>query len=48
MDFQYRINIGADIFIYASAATLLITICTISFQAVKASLANPVNSLRTE
>ena len=48
MDFQYRIAISADIFIYASLATLLITICTISFQAIKASLANPVNSLRTE
>ena len=48
IDFQYRIAISADIFIYASLATLLITICTISFQAIKASLANPVNSLRTE
>ena len=48
MDFQYRINIGADIFLYASAATLLITVCTVSFQAIRASLANPVKSLRTE
>lgn len=48
MDFQYRIRFGADIFVYAAIATLLITLITISFQAVKASLANPVKSLRTE
>jgi len=48
MDFQYRIKIGADIFLYASAATLFITICTVSFQAIRASLVNPVKSLRTE
>jgi putative ABC transport system permease protein len=48
MDFQYRIDITADIFVYASVATLLITLVTISFQAIKASLANPVNSLRNE
>lgn len=47
-DFQYRIQFGADIFIYAGAATILITIITISFQAIKASLANPVKSLRNE
>jgi len=48
MDFQYRIELGSDIFLYASAGVLLITICTISFQAIKASLANPVKSLKTE
>lgn len=48
MDFQYRINFTADIFVYATVATLLITLVTISFQALKASLANPVNSLRSE
>ncbi|MBL7698624.1 MAG: ABC transporter permease [Chitinophagaceae bacterium] len=47
-DFQYRIQFGADIFIYAGTATLLITLFTISFQAIKASLANPVKSLRNE
>lgn len=48
MNFQYRIDLGADIFLYASAGVLLITLCTVSFQALKASLANPVRSLRTE
>lgn len=48
MDFQYRINLGADIFLYAAIATLVITLVTISFQAIKASLANPVKSLRSE
>lgn len=47
-DFAYRIPIKADVFLIAGAAVLLITILTISFQAIKAAMANPVKSLRTE
>jgi putative ABC transport system permease protein len=47
-DFAYRINIGWWIFIVAAAITLLIALCTVIFQAVKAAIANPVKSLRTE
>jgi ABC-type antimicrobial peptide transport system permease subunit len=47
-DFEYRINIGAAVFVIASASVILITILTISFQAIKAAVANPVKSLRTE
>jgi hypothetical protein len=47
-DFAYRINIGVGVFIIAAIAILLITILTISFQAIKAAIANPVKSLRTE
>ncbi|HEY8927962.1 MAG TPA: ABC transporter permease [Mucilaginibacter sp.] len=46
--FAYRINIGADIFILACLAILLITIITVSFQAIKAALVTPVKSLRSE
>jgi ABC-type antimicrobial peptide transport system permease subunit len=46
--FEYRITVGADIFALAIFATIIVTIATISFQSVKASLANPVKSLRTE
>ena len=47
-DFAYRINIGWTIFLIAGLSTLLITLVTISFQAISAAVANPVKSLRTE
>jgi len=47
-DFAYRIDISGWIFLLAAFVALLITILTISFQAIKAALANPVKSLRTE
>lgn len=46
--FQYRIDISWWIFAAAMGAALLITVLTVSFQAIKAALANPVKSLRTE
>ena len=46
--YSYRINIGAGVFILAAAVALVITLVTISFQAIKAAIANPVKSLRTE
>jgi putative ABC transport system permease protein len=47
-DFAYRINIGWWIFIAAGIIALLIALITVSFQAIKAAIANPVKSLRTE
>ena len=47
-DFAFRINIGWWIFIVAGIIALLIALATVSFQAIKAALANPVKSLRTE
>jgi putative ABC transport system permease protein len=47
-DFAYRINISWWIFILAAALTILIALLTVSFQAIKAAIANPVKSLRTE
>lgn len=47
-DFQYSIEIGIGIFILAGAASVLIALITISFQAVKAAIRNPADSLRTE
>ncbi|HMH34407.1 MAG TPA: ABC transporter permease [Puia sp.] len=46
--FAYRVHISVYIFIIAGIATLLITLLTISFQSVKAAVANPVNSLRSQ
>ncbi len=47
-DFAYRIHIGYWIFIIAGLLAIVIALATISFQAIKAALANPVKSLRTE
>ncbi len=47
-DFAYRININAWVFVVAGALAIAIAFATISFQAIKAAIANPVKSLRTE
>ncbi len=47
-DFAYRIDIGLWVFLLAGAAALLIAMITVSFQAIRAAIANPVKSLRTE
>jgi len=47
-DFAYRINIGWTVFLVAGLGTLLVTLITISSQAISAAVANPVQSLRTE
>ena len=47
-DFAYRIDISPWVFLVAAVFSLFIALFTISFQAIKAAVANPVNSLRTE
>lgn len=46
--YSYRIDIGFSVFIISATAAIGITILTISYQAIKAALSNPVKSLRTE
>jgi putative ABC transport system permease protein len=46
--FAYRVEISWWIFIAAGCIALLIALVTVSFLAVKAALANPIKSLRTE
>jgi ABC-type antimicrobial peptide transport system permease subunit len=48
MNYNYRINIGAGVFVLSALLAIFITIITISFQAIKAAVANPVESLRSE
>ncbi|MEO8403903.1 MAG: ABC transporter permease [Chitinophagaceae bacterium] len=48
LKYHYRITIGPGVFIAAGMMAIIITILTISFQAIKAAIANPVKSLRTE
>ncbi len=47
-DFAYRINIEWWMFAAAGAGALCIALATVSFQAIKAAIANPVSALRTE
>ena len=47
-DFAYRVNIGWWVFAIAATLALGIAFITVSFQAIKAAVANPVKSLRTE
>lgn len=46
--YDYRITIGPGVFIISAMVAVIITLCTISFQSIKAALANPVKSLRNE
>jgi putative ABC transport system permease protein len=46
--YNYRITIGPGVFVLSAVAAIVITLITISFQAIKAALANPVKSLRSE
>jgi ABC-type antimicrobial peptide transport system permease subunit len=46
--FAFRISISWGVFVVAGVTALLIALITVSFQSVKAALANPVKSLRTE
>ncbi|MBS1526841.1 MAG: ABC transporter permease [Bacteroidetes bacterium] len=48
LDFTYRITIGPDIFILAILASVVIAWISVGYRAVKAALANPVKSLRSE
>jgi putative ABC transport system permease protein len=47
-DFAYKINVGWFVFVLAGLLAIVIALLTISFQSIKAALANPVKSLRTE
>jgi putative ABC transport system permease protein len=47
-DFTYRVNINLWVFILSGLAAIIIALLTVSFQAVKAALTNPVKSLRNE
>ena len=47
-DFAYRVEIGPGVFLLAGGLALLVALATVSFQAVRAALADPVESLRYE
>ena len=47
-DFAYKIEIGVGVFAAAGGAALLIAVATVSWQSIRAAVANPVDSLRSE
>jgi putative ABC transport system permease protein len=47
-DFAYRINITWATFVFVALVSVFIALVTISFQSIKAAIANPVKSLRSE
>jgi ABC-type lipoprotein release transport system permease subunit len=48
MAYEYRVNISWWVFALTGLGALLITLLTVSYQAVRAALMNPVKSLRSE
>ena len=47
-DFAYRIHIQWWVFVLSAGLALIVALITVSFQAIKAAVANPAKSLRTE
>ncbi len=47
-DFAYQVGLQWWVFLVAGAAALFIALFTVSFQAIRAALSNPVKSLRSE
>lgn len=47
-NYDYRISISWTVFVLAAVLALIITLATVSWQAIKAALANPVKALRSE
>ena len=47
-DFAYHIDVTPTTFLMAGVLSLLIAVITVSYQAIKTALANPVKSLRYE
>jgi len=47
-NYQYKASINIGVFVVVVLAAIVITLITVSFQAIRAAMANPVQSLRTE
>jgi putative ABC transport system permease protein len=47
-NYEYKINIGFGVFVMVIALSIIITLVTASFQAIRAATANPTTSLRSE
>lgn len=47
-DYTYRVQISPQVFVIAGVIAILIALITVSYQAIRAAISNPVKSLRTE
>lgn len=47
-DYEYKITIGWEVFAVAGIVSVIIALLTVSYQSIRAALANPTNSLRSE
>jgi putative ABC transport system permease protein len=47
-NFAYRVNIGLGIFLLAGGIALIVALLTVSYQSIKAAVANPINSIKYE
>ena len=47
-NFYYRTGLGLNLFLMAALLALVISVLTVSYQAIKAAVANPIESLRYE
>jgi putative ABC transport system permease protein len=47
-DYEYRIEIGWEVFLISGILSVFIALLTVSYQSIRAALANPANSLRAE
>jgi ABC-type antimicrobial peptide transport system permease subunit len=48
LHYNYRISMGAGVFVLSALMAIIITIVSVSFQSIKAAMANPVKSLRRD
>lgn len=48
LDFYYRMRFGFDILLFASVATLMVALFTVTYHSVKAALSNPIKSLQSD
>ena len=46
--YEYHTDISIWVFVAASAGALIITLMTVSFQTIRATMVNPIHSLRSE
>ena len=46
--FAFKVELSWWMFVVAGLVAIVIALCTVSFQAIKAAVANPVNALRGE
>ena len=47
-DYEYKVRIGWEVFVIAGVISIAIALLTVSYQSIRAALANPARSLRSE